>query len=196
MGLIAFSLPFVVTIIATSPLASISASYYSEARDAFVGMLFIVGAFLWAYNGHTTKQALASKIAALAALLVALCPTACDGCASTLVSYIHYTSAATLFALLAYFCLGPFREKTKGQTGKKGQRGRIYFICGWTMVLCLIAVALANFLLPEATVKSYKITWWAEAIAMVAFGTAWIVAGKVIPLLTDEKDKLQLFEQA
>jgi hypothetical protein len=52
VGVIAFSLPFVFSAIANSSLGSMSGSYYTSARDVFVGMLFIVGAFLWAYNGH------------------------------------------------------------------------------------------------------------------------------------------------
>jgi len=66
IGLIAFSLPLVVELLATATIPSISASYYTEARDAFVGMLFIVGAFLWAYNGHTDWQGRWSKVAAVA----------------------------------------------------------------------------------------------------------------------------------
>jgi hypothetical protein len=193
MGLIAFALPFVVTLIATKPLASISASYYSEARDAFVGMLFIVSAFLWAYNGHTKKQAVASKIASLAAILVAVCPTACDTCSTNIVSIIHYASAATLLSILAYFCLGPFREKTRGQTGKKGRRGKIYFLCGWVMILCMLAVVVANFVLSPETVKAMKIVYWAEAVAMCAFGVAWITAGKYLAPLVDKEDALHLF---
>ena len=48
MGLIAFALPFVVAALATDAanrLTSISASYHTNARDAFVGMLFVVSAF-------------------------------------------------------------------------------------------------------------------------------------------------------
>lgn len=56
MGLVALSLPFLVRFIATNPLTSISASYHSEARDVFVGMLCIVAAFLWAYNGHSALE--------------------------------------------------------------------------------------------------------------------------------------------
>ena len=56
MGLIALALPFIVTLVSSTQLSSISASYFTEARDAFVGMLFIVGAFLWAYNGHTLHR--------------------------------------------------------------------------------------------------------------------------------------------
>lgn len=42
LGIIAFALPFLVTFIASTPLPSVSASYFTEARDWFVGMLFIV----------------------------------------------------------------------------------------------------------------------------------------------------------
>ena len=52
VGIIAFALPFVVIVLSPVPLSSISASYFTEARDAFVGMLFFVWAFLCAYNGH------------------------------------------------------------------------------------------------------------------------------------------------
>ncbi len=192
MGLIALSMPFVVSLIANKPLASISASYYTDARDTFVGMLFIVSAFLWAYNGHTMKQAVASKVASLAAILVATFPTACESCESTIVSYIHYLSAGVLFSILAYFCLGPFREKTKGQPGKKGRRAKIYFICGWTMILCILAVVAAKLILsPEAM----KITFWAEAVAMCAFGVAWITAGKYLRPLVDREEALSLFSK-
>lgn len=195
IGIIAFSLPFVADLLASPKLPSISASYYTEARDAFVGMLFVVGAFLWAYNGHVPGQKRASKIASIAAICVALFPTACDTCATTMTSIIHYISAGLLFSILAYFCLGPFREKTKGQTGRRGRRGQIYFICGWIMVLCILAVVAANFLLSEATAKSWQVTYWAEAIAMCAFGVAWFTAGKWL-LFVDKEDALKLFEKA
>ena len=112
MGAIALALPFVVSLMAAEALTSISASYHTEgARDAFVGMLAVVGAFLWAYNGHFPKEALASKVAALSAILLVLFPTACDGCDMTTASMIHGGAAFTLFSMLAYFSLGPFRQR-------------------------------------------------------------------------------------
>lgn len=194
IGVIAFSLPFVTGLLASAPLVSISASYYTEARDVFVGMLFVVSAFLWAYNGHVPRQKRASKIASIAAICVALFPTACATCETGTASIIHYVSAGALFSILAYFCLGPFREKTKGQTGRRGRRGQIYFICGWTMVLCILAVVAANFVLPEETAKSWQVTYWAEAIAMCAFGIAWFTAGKWL-LFVDKEDAIRLFEK-
>jgi hypothetical protein len=193
MGMIAFSLPFVVSLISTTPLTSISASYHTEARDAFVGMLFIVGAFLWAYNGHTRLQALASKVAALAAIFVAIFPTARDGCEVTVVSKTHYAAAAILFSILAYFCFGPFRKKTKGKGGKKALRSKIYFVCGVVMVACMLCMLITKIIVSAESAKQLRITYWGEAVALCAFGVAWMVAGKCFQFLVDEPEALRLF---
>ena len=195
MGLIALALPFVVTALSTTDLSSISASYYTEARDAFVGMLFVVSAFLWAYNGHAPAEGRAGKIASLAAILVALFPTACDSCKSGIVSVIHYLAAVTLFSILAYFCFRFFRKNTKGQLrmSKKWRRDKIYLACGTVMVACMLIAAVANLTLSEETLKAWQVTYWAEAIALGAFGVAWIVAGKYLAALTDEDEELRLF---
>jgi hypothetical protein len=52
IGLITLLLPAAVSILATEALDSISWSYYTDARDVFVGALFVVGAFLISYKGH------------------------------------------------------------------------------------------------------------------------------------------------
>ncbi len=52
VGLIAFALPPGVVIITARITSSISASYHTLSRDIFVGFLFVIGALLWAYNGH------------------------------------------------------------------------------------------------------------------------------------------------
>ncbi len=122
MGVIAFALPFVVGVLSSRSLSSISASYYTEARDAFVGMLFVVSALLWAYNGHTPRQALASKVASVAALFVALFPTTCASCELGQISIIHTISALVLFSILAYFCDGAVaRRRTRGRGGSRRQ---------------------------------------------------------------------------
>ena len=190
MGVIAFALPFVVWFLSSSLLSSISASYYTEARDAFVGMLFVISAFLWAYNGHSSNEAVASKVASLAAVCVALFPTVCDTCKSGTTSTIHYIAAAILFSVLAYFCFVYFRKNTKGKEGKKGVRSKVYFICGWVMVACMLCIVYVNFALSEEEIKSSDIIFWAEAIALGAFGAAWIVAGKYFRLLVDEGEAL------
>lgn len=196
LGIIAFTLPFLVTWVARAPLASISASYFTEARDWFVGMLFIVGALMLAYNGHTTREALASKAAGLCAFLVALFPTLAETCGdSTLSSKIHGIAAVALFLILAYFCFGPFRDSTKGKGGKKGLRARLYFVCGCVMVACMLVGLIGKLVLPCEKMAAWNVTYWVEAVALVAFGVAWIVAGKVIPGLVDDDEALRLFRR-
>lgn len=53
VGFIAFALPPFVIIITATITSSISASYHTNARDVFVGLLFVIGAFLLAYNGRS-----------------------------------------------------------------------------------------------------------------------------------------------
>ncbi len=193
MGIIAFSLAPIVTIISSMSLSSVSASYHTEARDVFIGMLFVVSALLWAYNGHTVKEALASKGASVAAILVALCPTSCPTCKSDPTSIVHTVAAIILFATLAYFCFGPFRQNTKGRHGKKGRRSRIYFACGCVMVVCMLSGLIAKFTLTRETMDAWSVLYWVEAIALGTFGFAWIVAGKYFRIFVDEDEALHLF---
>ena len=194
VGLIAFTLAPFVSLISANPLSSISASYHTESRDLFVGLLFIVSAFLWAYNGHTIWQSRTSKIASLAAVFVAVFPTTCPNCEINMKSIIHYSAAVILFAILAYFCIWPFRKKLKGQKGKKGIRNKIYLSCGIIMISCMLGLGILKLTLPLEILKKIKATYWAEAIALSAFGVAWIVAGKYIRIFVDEEDALKLLK--
>ena len=191
MGVIAFSLPLVVDLIASSELASISASYHTEARDLFVGLLFVVAALMLAYNGHNRRESMASKTAAIAAAGVALFPTAPPVGGGGWKAIVHYACAITLFCILAYFCFGPFRVRTKGRSGMKGRRARIYMTCGWVIVAAMVGLAAAKILLPASTVSMYKMTYWAEFAALWAFGIAWITAGKVLPFLVEPGEALR-----
>ena len=193
MGIIALALPIVVSVISSTALSSISASYYTEARDVFVGMLFIVGSFWMAYSGHTPKEKMASKWASAAAISVAIFPTACDLCEPSMRFKVHAVAAVALFSILAYFCFGPFRKNTKGMPGKKGRRSKIYLTCGWIMVACMLVEVVATYALPSETVNALRITYWVEATALAAFGIAWIVAGKTIPVFVDPEERFRVF---
>ncbi len=193
MGLVAFVLPVVVTLVADQRLTSISASWYTGARDWFVGLLFAVATFLLAYRGHTRFQGWASKAAALAAALVALFPAACDGCEATWRNYVHYAAAAVLFLVLSLFCFVIFRRNTRGRPGKPGWRARIYLACGVLMLASLVGIPVGHALLPAQTALEVRLTYWGEAGALWAFGIAWIVSGKVLPFLAEPAERCHLF---
>ena len=203
VGGVAFFLPLVVKWISSTPLTSISASYYTEAHDVFVGALFIIGALLVGYQGHTKLEMVVSKLGAFAAFIVATYPTACDKCENSIESTIHYAAAAILFGATAYFCLGPFRmgamdKKTSGEreavnaieTEKKRaeeqkakeakERIVFYWVCGLVIVACLLGAFLSNFVMTNETRQSLQFVYRVEWIALWTFGLAWLVAGKVI----------------
>ena len=203
VGLVAILLPLVVKWISSTRLSSISASYYTEAHDVFVGALFIIGALLIAYQGHTKPEMVISKLGAFAAFIVATYPTACDLCGNSTASTIHYGAAAILFGATAYFCLGPFRlgamdkkasgereavnamepEKKLAEEQKaKEARERIvfYWVCGLVIVVCLLGAFLSNFVMTNETRQSLQFVYRVEWIALWTFGFAWLVAGKVI----------------
>ena len=199
VGIIAVLMPIIVSIVAAEHLTSISASYHTYARDIFVGMLFIVGVFLFAYNGHSASQKWASRLAAVAAITAAIFPTSCenDNCLPYFAfidvytaSEIHNYAAIVLFIVLAYFCLGPFRQKAreKGEKGKR--RSIIYIFCGSIMIGCIVSAVLAIYTLQSDIVENLRILYWAEFVGLLVFGIAWFVAGRWyrLTLLVDENE--------
>ncbi len=135
VGIVAFALPIVVWAaarIACVRIDSISASYWvDDARDLFVGALFIIATLMTAYNGHDPSgdksknngsgaahplmkwisEKWASKVAALMAIGVALFPTTRPGGATNTDTILHYISAFVLFTIITYFCLVSFRKR-------------------------------------------------------------------------------------
>jgi hypothetical protein len=204
IGVIAFALPIIVLIAAGDVrLTSISASYYTDARNYFVGLLFVVAAFLLAYNGHLFSEALASKFASAAAVGVALFPTLCGNeaslnkyieCATQNTATMHYVSAATMFGVLAYFCLGPFRDKTKTHGPMFARRRKIYWLCGWSIILSFVIGIVASWLFKDNLSEENAILLYAETAALWAFGIAWIVSGKTFAFIADEDERYRFKE--
>lgn len=190
VGLIALLLPLVVDLVAAEELTSISASYHTGARDVFVGLLFVIAALMLAYNGHTFRESAASKTAAAATICIALFPAAAPMEKAGWEAMVHNACALILFCILAYFCFGPFRRRTRGFTGMRGRRAQIYALCGWVIVSAMLGLGAAELLLPASTVSAYEMTYWAEFVALWAFGIAWITASKALPFLADSEEAL------
>ena len=142
IGFIAVLFPVVVTFCASKITDSISWSYHTDARDFFVGFLFVIGAFLISYKGHKHtlhkndvgrfwnwvnrfwkgaikfriwerkhEEDLVSWVGGVAAVITAVCPTACclgENCPYDPISRIHYIGAIVLFSTTVYFCLVAF----------------------------------------------------------------------------------------
>jgi hypothetical protein len=191
VGLITFALPILISILSFTRLTSISASYYTGARDVLVGSLFVLGAFLIVYKGHTQTEDWIATLGGLAAIAAALFPTKCDLCQPDVPAYVHGIAGNVLFGVTAYFCLGPFRQAAKGKPwGKAQRRATFYAACGYAIIACLVILGIVGL----ATTSEFKKTWapifWGESVMLWIFGAAWMVASKWIPWFTDkEKDE-------
>ncbi|MBN1409862.1 MAG: hypothetical protein JW969_03395, partial [Spirochaetales bacterium] len=87
--LIALLLPVIVTEFFTIYLNTISEAYWKITRNGFVGLLFVVGAFLFVYSGHKTSQSILSKVGGVAAVCVACIPAAEKATLTDIGLYFH-----------------------------------------------------------------------------------------------------------
>ena len=190
VGVVALSLAGLTSAFATSSITSISASYYEEgwSQIVFIGFLFAIAAFLLAYNGLTSGEMVLSKIAAAAALCVALFPCTCDG-HSELVPYIHGASAATMFFVLTYFCYCFYRRAlAKGHTEAK-LRAVIYAACGVAILVAIVTLAFDNLSGGTLTSHFSRFVFYGEATGLIAFGTSWLTASRTLPVITRQDER-------
>lgn len=171
---------------------SISHFYYTDMGNVFVGILCAVALFLFTYNGYDKRDMIAAKLAGAFALIVAMFPTnfgdyTPDECSRitegthAFSNAMHYGGAVLLFSTFAYFSLVLFtKSKQKGNIkGEKKTRNTIYKICGWVILVCIVAIALIG-IVPGwyLALKHLKPTFVLETIALLAFGYSWLIKGE------------------
>jgi hypothetical protein len=157
---------------------SMSHYYHTGMRDVFVGALCAIALFMFFYSGWDKWDNLAGNLAGLFAIGVAWFPTTEAG-PTTLTGKIHFACAALLFLTLAVFSLVLFTKKGPTPTPQKLNRNRIYRICGAIMIACLIAIAAyKNFFQIDNSDSSF--VFWAETVALLAFGVSWLTKGGVL----------------
>jgi hypothetical protein len=201
VGCIAVLLPFVLSALNGGQLPSLSDSFYFGSpgsiygpwsRTIFVGCLYAIGAFLIAYNGQIDLEMHLSKVAAVAAVLVAMFPCNCSG-HDEIIEHVHYIAAAVLYLVLGVFCVIFYfrardkRRRTQHVEPKYRQ---------WIYAICLVALwgAMA-FLIVNAVVRDTHITnpvFWGESVGLVAFGVAWLTASHVVPGINHPSERHHL----
>ena len=187
------------------PLESISDSYWRGgwSQTIFLGFLFAIAAFLFAYNGGSTSEMIASKIASLAAVGVAMFPCEC-GDHTEIIKRVHFISAGVLFVVLVFFCykfykraLEPKEGETKVYTEAK-YRAVLYAACGIALCTVIAGVSLDALFTAEGSkigpiVSRFpNFIFYAEATGLVAFGFAWLIASRTIPFITAEPERYSL----
>lgn len=186
IGLLGIALPIVLLVgnsIAVGCIdvkTSISAYYYTAMRNLFVGIMFAVGFFLFAYHGLKQIENILSYIGSVFAVIVAFFPCSPDPgfqCSYKAYDAVHLIAAILFFAVLIIFSIfvftardDPNSEVTKG----KKRRNRLFITCGFIMLgsLCLIPVFDGI-----KGASRFKPEFYLESIALIAFGISWLVKG-------------------
>jgi hypothetical protein len=173
-------------------LGNLSTYYHTGMRNFFVGILCAIALFLFAYNGYDRRDAIAGNIACVFALLVAFFPTSVTEPISPCIpltyenklsSSIHFFSAGGFFLILAYFSIFLFTIKEPKPTKMKLKRNKLYLICGYIILGCILVMAvlfLLDNLYHGEVFKRYNPTIWLETLTLWAFGISWLVKGNVI----------------
>jgi hypothetical protein len=189
IGLIGILLPFALVIINMLLVrkavmqGSMSGYYYTDVRGVLVGSLCAIGVFLFAYRGYGGWDDALTDAAGLFAIGVALFPTAPVNPSARArdIGYVHLTCAGLLFAVLAVIALWQFTKTEPGteRTAQKKSRDLVYRICGIVIAVCLVLVPIESLVI-GAPIQRFRPLFWLEAVAVVAFGVAWLVKGQAV----------------
>lgn len=182
VGILGFALPFILALMGFLIVGdlvfqgSISDYYWLRTRDVFVGTLFVIAWFLFAYKGYERKDDVAGDLACLFALGVSLCPNRGEQWEQVL----HFFCAVALFLTFAYFCICLFTKSDGSPTKQKGQRNRVYYSCGGIILGCLATLGIYYLFLRGGPISQLKPVFWLESLMLWAFGLAWFVKGDTL----------------
>ena len=158
---------------------SISDYYATRTGVLFVGALFTIAWFLFAYLGPDRQDDIAGDLAWLFALGVAFFPHDAPQPQSAL----HFISAGALFLVLSYFSLALFTKTggTRAQmTPQKVTRNRVYRLCGVVMLACVGTIGAIKLGYFNFTAGPIPPVFLLETLALEAFGISWMVKGETV----------------
>jgi hypothetical protein len=189
--------------------SSMSGSYYTSARNLFVGSLCALGVFLILYR-QTILQNLVTWCMGGFALLVAFAPTAPAPPATEpqWVNYLHHAAAGALIFTLGVFCFVLERGDAAGAASLDpaepagysaplqvpSWRKILYFGCG-SLVFLSGAFAVYTGVWPTSWSTGWPSLYLFEAVAVFAFGVAWITAAAVRAITIQKRVVTDLVRQ-
>ena len=196
IGILGILLPFALAlgntyIFGEGLQTSMSSYYHTRVGDLFVGVLFVIGLFLFSYKGYGFVDDIAGHLACVFAIGVAIFPTTPANPTSAnaeTIGAIHLAFAGLLFLTLAFFAIFLFTKSAPDRpvTSRKKRRNAIFRLCGIVIIICIVLTAVVNVVLPKdlaSTIAQYNHVFWLEAVAVVAFGISWLVKGKALRII-------------
>ncbi len=177
---------------------SISHYYYTNVRDAFVGLLIGLGMFLTAYNGYERIDSVVSKVTGGCGLGIAIFPCLLSARVTEPVGFfqlapkvsdaLHLSFAGAFFLLLAINSIFIFTLNRGGAvTNQKKKRNAIYIACGLAIILSMAALLYIKMTMDPALVDQKHLVFILETAMLESFGISWLVKGQTI--LRDEETR-------
>jgi hypothetical protein len=182
---------------------SISHYYYTNVRDAFIGIMIGVSMFLITYDGYTKIDDWITNFTGFFGLGIALCPclylanpsihVGFFNLSSNVSDYIHLTCAILFFTLLAYNSIFLFTKTGADEkmTANKKKRNILFVICGIVMFGSLVTMIILRWALEEPAFSSKPIVFILESLMLTAFGVSWLVKGETMWQDKVKKEKLE-----
>jgi len=107
------------------------------------------------------------------------------------IALLHKGFSLLFMSMLAFFSLCLFTQTHPGHEPKgfKIKRNRVYKICGWIIVGCMVLIDIymcvpANAV---ASLEKYNFVLWLETIMVLSFGVSWWVKGGGFHWLKDRE---------
>jgi hypothetical protein len=202
MGILGIAFPILLwlgslLIIGTNLEPSVSAYYYTNMRDYFIGTLVAIGMVFVSYSGYQLIDRIVSLLCGIFAVGIAIFP--CLPLAPStdpvgvfqlqqgISQTIHLTCAILFFALLAINSLFLFTRHKHGEemTPGKKRRNVVYVICGCIIVAVFITFGILFITIGQPETDRLRISFCLEALMIVAFSVSWLVKWGKFPLLRD-----------
>ncbi len=171
--------------------SSISSYYYTNMRDFLVGLLSCVGLFLISYKGYERIDHVTSDISGILALGVAFFPTStCDSginrvgifqLNNNISFYFHLIFASLFFLSLAFISIFLFtKHESNMLTKEKKKRNLVYIVCGCIILFSILCIMIYSLVLQNTFMAAYKPVLVFESLALISFGTSWLVKGETL----------------
>lgn len=181
-----------------SLLPSVSDYYHTNARDLFVGVLFLMGAFQISYRGHQRADDLITWATGILALGIATFPcTPVDSlvpasgrvgafqlCLKTS-GILHLISAFSFFLLASFYILFFFRRGKADPSREKRRKNLVFLLCGCGMLAVLAGITAVVAIKGKAFMDQPGALFFPECALLLFFGVAWLVKANVVPGLID-----------
>lgn len=160
---------------------AVSDYYYTASGDLFIGVIFAISFFLFAYKGYDRIDQWLTGSAGFCAILVGVLPTEQNNDEQCTVRFVeelewrttaHNILAVLFFLILAYMSYFQFTKSDGIVTAQKIDRNKVYRICAIIMVIALVLIPVFSALQVFS-----KAIFWMEWVALAAFGFSWLVKG-------------------